>query len=993
MPWQTTTAALAVTFLPSTNAFTTPLTSEIWGNKEKWYCSDIETQRLVLRSIDAFLECISSETLQNPLVKDSVVDMVRALKSILELKSQSILRFASNVTVKMVNVLSSLRLQTHVLDLICPLANFLSSQQLQVAMSCATAMNVILSNLSSRHGSEVSQILKETKAVGYIVHNIKEFCMDDKPIEYFQEMASVLSKILLRWSSFRFCVWNDSMLAKFLDSVKVISEDSVKIPVLQLYSSLALCSNGAEKLLENGEALLQVMVSCMDSQNSCSVRAEAFKLARCLALSRRQCMKMMNICGEPLVEAVTSAMSNWSSLSDNSDKSQLSVMEEACRLATMTRWAGDHHIYFWKAGIDRLLLDLLLENHPKVRQLQPDLSMNDLINIVRKSYNANPLLLLRPYVWDILGGLAANCAENINHKIHGNELQLNVLIICACFSFIDSVRTLRQVSLKGITNMSECEAAVRAVLMMVYSPCKYIASSARSILCEILNSDFKGYVEYLLEIVKVGFTENKGSLQILVSLMSLACYCSQPTYHKLIIKFQGIKIMVVFITRWLNSPVRTKRETVVPHLRDSFSERRCCFPGTDDWEGEDILLLFSLWVLAELLHHSTISMKVHLFDYHSDLSEAQLIEKLQEICRDNFSHGSKWYAAYILSYFGLYGFPSKLGKRIGKSLGKREHSDLKLDIINEEPVFVHEVILTVRCPSLLPPSESVPKEKSSSIKSVRLSAHVDQQPLVKLLEYVYSGYLQAGAELVKKLRIFARHCKLEFLMQMLCRRNPKWGVPKPIFDLRPALGLAEHYFSDLILEAGSTTQLVHWKCSGCCALVPHLHVHKVILESSCDYLRALFQSGMQESHLQMIKVPVSWESLNKLVNWFYSDQLPIPTFDCLWDNLDPEGKLQEVQSYLELCWLAEFWLIEDLHEECYKIVVHCLDSSKYLSTKLIQIAANFSQWELAQVAANYMAPSYHHLRNSGELDALDINLVEMVRAASVRLAREGGHHF
>lgn len=43
--------------------------------------------------------------------------------------------------------------------------------------------------------------------------------------------------------------------------------------------------NGAEKLLEKGEHLLQVVVSCMDSSNTDSVRMEAFKLARCLAVS------------------------------------------------------------------------------------------------------------------------------------------------------------------------------------------------------------------------------------------------------------------------------------------------------------------------------------------------------------------------------------------------------------------------------------------------------------------------------------------------------------------------------------------------------------------------------------------------------------------------------------------------------------------------------------------------------------------------------------
>ncbi|KAK6149499.1 hypothetical protein DH2020_017024 [Rehmannia glutinosa] len=976
-----------------------------WENREKWHCSDIEIQRLVLRSIDAFLECISSETLQYPLVKDSAVDMVRALNSILEFKSQSLLRFASNVAVKMVNVLPSSMLQIHVLNLICPLADLLSSQQLQVAISCATAMNVILSQLSSRQEREVWQILKQTKAIGYIVYNIKQFCIDDKPIEYFQEMASILSKILWRWPYFRFCVWNDSKLLNLLDSIKLMSEDSVKIAVLQLYSSIALCSNGAGKLLENGEPLLRMMVCCMDCSNTSSVRTEAFKLARCLALSRRRCIKMMKICCEPLVKAVTSTMKNWSSLCDKFSKSQLSVMEEACRLGTITRWAGDHHIYFWNASVDRLLLDLLLKNYPKSHQLQHELSLIDLINIVRESHNANPLLPFRPYIWDILGGLAANCAENINHEIHGNELRLNVLVICACFSFIDSVATLRQVSQNGLKNMSECESVSRAVLMMVYSPCKYIASLARSILCEILKSDGKDYVEYLLEILNAGWTGNKiglpGNLQISVSLMSLACYCSQPTYRKLITKSQGMKTVVEFIMRWLSSPVRTKRASVVPHLRDSFSEKSCCFPGTEEWEGEDMLLLYSLWILAELLHHSDC----HLSDIREVISEAQLIQQLQEICRDDYSHGSRWYAAYILSYFGILGFPSKLGKRIGKSLGEKEHSDLRLDLVNEESVHVHEVILILRCPSLLPPGELVRKEKSSSgstvkldmgrtiIKAVHLSAHVDLQLLLKLLEFVYLGYTQASADLVKKLKVFARHCKLESLVQMLCRRNPKWGVPIPSFDLRPALGPAGHYFSDLILEAGSMTQLVHWKCSGCCALVPHLHVHKVILESNCDYLRALFQSGMQDSHLQTIKVPVRWESLNKLVSWFYSDQLPVPTFDCLWDNLDPEEKFQQVHTYLELCWLAEFWLMEDLYEECYKVVVSCLDSSKHLSSKIIPIAANFSQWKLAQVAANHMAPSYHQLRNSGELDALDDNLVEMVRAASVRLSQEGSHQY
>ncbi|XP_057765311.1 BTB/POZ domain-containing protein At1g04390 isoform X2 [Salvia miltiorrhiza] len=869
-------------------------------------------------------------------------------------------------------------------------------------MSCAASTNVILSKLSSRQEREAWHLLKEANAVSCIIQNIKQFYIEGKPIEYFQEMSFVLSKILWKCSSFRYSVWNDSEFLDILDAI-IQSENSVIVAVLQLYSSLALCVNGAEKLLKKGEHFLEMVVRCMDSSNTDSVRTEAFKLARCLALSRRGSTKMLKICSESLVKAIISALKSRSSTAEKSAKTQSSFVEEACRLASITFWVGDHHMHFWEAGVDRVLLDLLLEDYPKVHKMQRESSLNDLIIVVQESHEANFLLSYRPYVWDILGGLAANCAGNINHKVQGNELQLNVLIICACLSFANSVRTLRQVSQYGLTYMSECESASRAVLMMVYSPCKYIASSARSILHEILKLDDKDYVEYLLNILNAGLTGSMfglpGNLEIVVSLISLASYCSLPTYRERIIKFQGMKTVLAFTLWWLNNPVRVKRAALVSHLRDPFSERSCCVSGVEDWEGEDMLLLFSLWILAELLHHFT-DIKVHPPDSQVDFSKAKLIQELEDVCRNHNAHGSRWYAAYVLSYFGLYGFPSILGKRIGKSLGVRDHSDRNLVLVNEESVHVHEVILTVRCPSLLPPGAAVPKEKPSNggsieldierniTKAVHLSAHVDQQSLLKLLEYVYSGYLQAEEGLIRKLKVFSRHCKLEPLVQMLSKRNPKWGVPIPSFDLSPALRPGGQYLSDLIFEASSTIQLVNWKCNSCSSLVPHLHVHKVIVESSCDYLRALFQSGMKESHLQVVKVPGSWDSLNKLVSWFYSEHLPVPTFDCLWDSLDPEIKLGEVRTYIELCWLAEFWFIEDLNEECYKVVISCLDSSGYLSTKVIQTAANFSQWRLAQVAADHMAPSYHRLRNSGELDGLDSNLVEMVRAASVRLSQE-----
>lgn len=51
-----------------------------------------------------------------------------------------------------------------------------------------------------------------------------------------------------------------------------------------------------------------------------------------------------------------------------------------------------------------------------------------------------------------------------------------------------------------------------------------------------------------------------------------------------------------------------------------------------------------------------------------------------------------------------------------------------------------------------------------------------------------------------------------------------------------------------MLEAKATKQ-TSWKCDVCALCVPHMHVHKVILWLSCDYLRALLQSGMKERYM------------------------------------------------------------------------------------------------------------------------------------------------
>ena len=269
---------------------------------------------------------------------------------------------------------------------------------------------------------------------------------------------------------------------------------------------------------------------------------------------------------------------------------------------------------------------------------------------------------------------------------------------------------------------------------------------------------------------------------------------------------KGIKAIVLLVKRCLSNDIHVERRNFTPHLHTTFQERSCCCMDKEDWEGSNVLLFYSLLGLSEILRQCDL-LQDNSQQYSREVTNirAQLVSKLHEICSGNsFSPGVRWYVLYILTYFGFYGFPNELAKRIGKSLNKEEYSDMRLVVANGVSVSVHGVILAVRCPSLLPP-QLLPSMKNSekvtdkfvreTMREVQLSSHVDYEALVLLLEYVYLGCLHAGEETVKKLKILAKRCKLQHLLQMLYRQRPKWGTPFPSFNLTPSLGSAGSCFS------------------------------------------------------------------------------------------------------------------------------------------------------------------------------------------------------
>ena len=124
--------------------------------------------------------------------------------------------------------------------------------------------------------------------------------------------------------------------------------------------------------------------------------------------------------------------------------------------------------------------------------------------------------------------------------------------------------------------------------------------------------------------------------------------------------------------------------------------------------------------------------------------------------------------------------------------------------------------------------------------------------------------------------------------------------------------------------------------------------------------------------------------MDKLVAWFYTDELPNPASGCLWEYTSDEEKLQELRPYVELCWLFDYWVLEDIKKACLHMVVSHLESAPQLSIKMIKAAVYFNVNELVDVATNLAAPLYRQFHDSGELDDLNEDIVHKIRSASVQ---------
>ncbi|KAK1304885.1 BTB/POZ domain-containing protein [Acorus calamus] len=277
----------------------------------------------------------------------------------------------------------------------------------------------------------------------------------------------------------------------------------------------------------------------------------------------------------------------------------------------------------------------------------------------------------------------------------------------------------------------------------------------------------------------------------------LVWYSSLPQYKNFIIQKDGVQVLSAIIKRCLCNDTFISRLTVTCHSQHRYEKRMCCSVYTEDLEGGDIVLYYSLQALFGLISLSDLAPKEIIGSNRSEVQD--MINNLQELNSDSFSPHLRLYSAYNLSFFGFYGYPTKLGKRMEKAISEYELADVQLLLSDGQSIDVHSTILMSRCPSLLPPGLLCCKGNPSIVDQnlvqkyempkhrVRLSDRIDNTALRKLLEYVYTGCFQVDEDLLSPLKILSKHCGLKLLSHMLHRKHPILSSGIPTIDFTAAL--------------------------------------------------------------------------------------------------------------------------------------------------------------------------------------------------------------
>jgi hypothetical protein len=82
--------------------------------------------------------------------------------------------------------------------------------------------------------------------------------------------------------------------------------------------------------------------------------------------------------------------------------------------------------------------------------------------------------------------------------------------------------------------------------------------------------------------------------------------------------------------------------------------------------------------------------------------------------------------------------------------------------------------------------------------------------------------------------------------------------------------------------------------------------------------------------------------------------------------------------------------MEGVKEEILEAVASCLNSSTAAAAvEFVAFAADLGQWEMVEAGISSVAHLYPRLRDSGQLERLDDDLLNMLRTEYVRFSQHG----
>lgn len=347
--------------------------------------------------------------------------------------------------------------------------------------------------------------------------------------------------------------------------------------------------------------------------------------------------------------------------------------------------------------------------------------------------------------------------------------------------------------------------------MMLLSPSQFIFSEASSKFLEAVLPLGNEYMNMLMSSLESNVTRNLtasfDSVKIMTNLINIACLLIVQSSHSLN-KRSAVDVLCSIIKECLLDRLYIMRSNFASHLQFCFDGCSCCHLS-EEWEGENIVFFYGLVVLFNLLKSDSFicfhckrkldgGIVCHeCRDYYTE----GLVGVLKHALCQIMSPGPKSYIAHILSLFGLCGFPSKLGGNMRNALCDNELVDLELLLADGESLSAHAVILSARCPKLLPSEKSFVRDGSvtdelgrRSCYHVRISDRVDSHALKKILEYAYTGLVTVDDAVVNPVKTLAKYCQLRSLHLMLQKKQPRWHSC-PIYDLTTALQPTKHSFS------------------------------------------------------------------------------------------------------------------------------------------------------------------------------------------------------